>query len=397
MKYRNDKNGNQISQLGYGCMRFTKKGNSIDFDKAEKELLRGIELGINYFDTAYIYSGSEELLGKIFSKNNVREKIKIATKLPQYLMRTPEAIDKTFAEELRRLQTDYIDYYLMHMFTDISEWEKLKGLGIEKWIDDHKADGSIKNIGFSYHGDTEMFLKILNAYDWDFCQIQYNYLDEHSQAGRKGLEAAYEKGVPVIIMEPLRGGKLVNIPEDAKQVIKESGKGYSAAELGLRWLWDQPGVTCILSGMNSIEMLEENCRIASEAEPGHFDDKDREVVEEVKKIIKAKEKVGCTACRYCMPCPKGVDIPGNFYYYNLMYAEEKNSARFNFAQSMALREEPCFASQCVECGKCEQHCPQHIAIREKLKEADKALRPLHFKVGMAVARKFILRKAKKTK
>jgi len=397
MKYRNDKNGAPISQLGYGCMRFTRKGNTIDYNKAEKELLRSIELGINYFDTAYIYPGSEELLGKVFSKNNVREKVKIATKLPQYLMRTPEAIDRTFAEELKRLQTDYVDYYLMHMFTDISEWEKLKTMGIEKWIDNHKANGIIKNIGFSYHGDTDMFIKILNAYDWDFCQIQYNYLDEHSQAGRRGLEAAYEKGVPVIIMEPLRGGKLVNIPENAKQVINESGKGYSAAELGLRWLWDQPGVTCILSGMNSVEMIEENCRIASEAEPDHFDDKDREVVEEVKKIIKAKEKVGCTACRYCMPCPKGVDIPGNFYYYNLMYAEGKNSARFNFAQSTALREEPCFASQCIECGKCEQHCPQHIAIREKLKEADKALRPLHFKVGMAIARKFILRKEKKVK
>ena len=397
MKYRNDKNGTPISQLGYGCMRFTKKGNSIDLEKAEKELLRGIELGINYFDTAYIYPGSEEALGKIFAKNNIREKIKIATKLPQYLMRTPEAIDKTFKEEIKRLQTDYIDYYLMHMFTDVAEWEKLKSLGIEQWILDRKADGSIKNVGFSYHGNTDMFIKILNSYDWDFCQIQYNYLDEHSQAGRKGLEAAYEKGVPVIIMEPLRGGKLVNIPEDAKKVIKDKGRNYTPAELGLRWLWDQPGVTCILSGMNSIEMLEENCRIASEADPGHFDETDQEIIEGVKKIIKAKEKVGCTACRYCMPCPKGVDIPGNFYYYNLMYVDGKNSARFDFAQNMAIREEPCFASQCIQCGKCEQHCPQHIAIREKLKEADKALRPLPFKIGMEIARKFILRKGKKLK
>mgnify|MGYP003324935506 CR=1 FL=1 len=280
------------------------------------------------------------------------------------------------------------------MFTDISEWEKLKGLGIEKWIADHKADGSIKNIGFSYHGDTDMFLKILNAYDWDFCQIQYNYLDEHSQAGRRGLEAAQEKGIPVIIMEPLRGGKLVNIPEEAKKVIKNKGREYTPAELGLRWLWDQPGVTCVLSGMNSIEMVEENARIASEAEAGHFDDTDREIVEEVKKIIKAKEKVGCTGCRYCMPCPKGVDIPGTFYYYNLMYIEGKNSARFNFAQTTALREEPCFASQCVGCGKCEQHCPQHLPIREKLKEADQALRPWPIKAGIKLANKFILRKAK---
>lgn len=395
MKYREDKYNNKISQLGYGCMRFTKKGNSIDLEKAEKELLRGIELGINYLDTAYIYPGSEEAVGKILEKNNLRDKVNIATKLPQYLVRTLDAVEKTFKEELSRLRTDYVDYYLMHMFTDISEWEKLKGLGIEKWIADHKADGSIKNIGFSYHGDTDMFLKILNAYDWDFCQIQYNYLDEHSQAGRRGLEAAQEKGIPVIIMEPLRGGKLVNIPEEAKKVIKNKGREYTPAELGLRWLWDQPGVTCVLSGMNSIEMVEENARIASEAEAGHFDDTDREIVEEVKKIIKAKEKVGCTGCRYCMPCPKGVDIPGTFYYYNLMYIEGKNSARFNFAQTTALREEPCFASQCVGCGKCEQHCPQHLPIREKLKEADQALRPWPIKAGIKLANKFILRKAKK--
>lgn len=395
MIYRNDKNGTPISQLGFGCMRFTKKGNAIDYDKAESEVLRAIELGMNYFDTAYIYPGSEEFLGKVISKNNVRDKMYIATKLPQYMMRTPEAIEKTFNEELTRLQTDYVDYYLMHMFTDVAEWEKLKGLGIEQWIADKKASGAIRNIGFSYHGDTDMFIKVLDAYDWDFCQIQYNYLDEHSQAGRRGLEAAYAKGVPVVIMEPLRGGKLVNIPEDAKKVIKDSGRNYSPAELGLRWLWDQPGVTCILSGMNSIEMIEENCRIASEANPGHFDDTDFKLIEDVKAIIKAKEKVGCTACRYCMPCPKGVDIPGNFYYYNLMYIEGKRSARFNFAQSMAIREEPCFASQCVGCGKCEQHCPQHIAIREKLKEADKNLRPVPYKIGMAVARKILLRKAKK--
>lgn len=395
MKYREDKYNNKISQLGYGCMRFTKKGNSIDLEKAEKELLRGIELGINYLDTAYIYPGSEEAVGKILEKNNLRDKVNIATKLPQYLVRTLDAVEKTFKEELSRLRTDYVDYYLMHMFTDISEWEKLKGLGIEKWIADHKADGSIKNIGFSYHGDTDMFLKILNAYDWDFCQIQYNYLDEHSQAGRRGLEAAQEKGIPVIIMEPLRGGKLVNIPEEAKKVIKNKGREYTPAELGLRWLWNQPGVTCVLSGMNSIEMVEENARIASEAEAGHFDDTDREIIEEVKKIIKAKEKVGCTGCRYCMPCPKGVDIPGTFYYYNLMYIEGKNSARFNFAQTTALREEPCFASQCVGCGKCEQHCPQHLPIREKLKEADRALRPWPIKAGIKLANKFILRKAKK--
>ena len=392
MLYRNDKNGNPISQLGYGCMRFSKKGGSIDYEKAEKEVLKAVELGVNYLDTAYIYPGSEECVGRIVKNNNLREKVNIATKLPQYLMKSNAQIEKTFNEELSRLQTDYIDYYLMHMFTDYAEWEHLKTLDIEKWISDKKAEGKIKNIGFSYHGDTDMFLKILNAYDWDFCQIQYNYLDEHSQAGRKGLEAAYEKGIPVIIMEPLRGGKLVNLPDDALKLLKDDPHGYTPAELGLRWLWNQKGVTCILSGMNSVEMVEENIRVAGDATPDSFTEEDYAVVEAVKKIFRERERVGCTGCRYCMPCPKGVDIPGNFYYYNLMYMEGKSSARFGFAQAMGMRAEPGFASQCIGCGKCEKHCPQHINIREKLKEADKELRPLPYKVGINVARSFMIKK-----
>lgn len=393
MKYRQDKYGNQISQLGYGCMRFTKKGGSADYEKAEAEVLRAIELGVNYFDTAYIYPGNEECLGKILANNHVREKINIATKLPQYMIKTKAAIDKTFEEELRRLRTDYIDYYLMHMFTDIQEWENIKALGIEDWIKEHKANGSIRQIGFSYHGDTDMFLKILDAYDWDFCQIQYNYMDEHSQAGRKGLMAAAEKGIPVIIMEPLRGGKLVNqLPEEALTLMKDSERAYSAAEWGLRWLWDQPEVTCILSGMNSMEMVEENIRIASDVEAGQFTDSDFELIENVKNIIRQKEKVGCTGCRYCMPCPKGVDIPGIFHYYNLTALQKKSSARFEFARNLGIRQEPVFASQCIGCGKCEKHCPQHINIREKLKEADRELRPLPYKIGIDIARRFMVGK-----
>ncbi len=311
MKYRSDRNGVQISQLGYGCMRFSKKGNSINYEKAEKEVLLAIKNGVNYFDTAYVYPGSEECLGRILDENKCRDKVYIATKLPQYIIRSSAAIDKTFNEELVRLRTEYIDYYLMHMFTDYAEWEHLKELGIEEWIAAQKAAGRIRNIGFSYHGETEMFLKILDAYDWDFCQIQYNYLDEHTQAGRRGLQAAAGKGIPVII--------------------------------------------------------------------------------QVKQIIREREKVSCTGCRYCMPCPHGVDIPGNFYYYNLMYMEKKSSARFEFAQNMGLRREPGFASQCIGCGKCEKHCPQHIPIREKLKEADSALRPLPYKAGIYAARKIIVK------
>ena len=392
MRYRKDRYGNEISQLGFGCMRFTKKGTQIDYEKAEREILHAIECGVNYFDTAYAYMGSEECLGRILEENGVRDKVNIATKLPQYLMKSLKAIDKTFREELSRLRTDHVDYYLMHMFTDLSEWERLRSYGIEKWISDRKAEGSIRQIGFSYHGDTEMFLRILNAYDWDFCQVQYNYLDETSQAGRDGVRAAAEKGIPVMIMEPLRGGKLVNLPVGARRELRESGTGFSAAELGLRWLWDQSEVTCVLSGMNSMEMLDENIRIASDAAPGDFTDTHRALIERVIRIIREKEKVGCTGCRYCMPCPKGVDIPGTFYYYNLMYIEgKKTGVRFEYARNVGLQKDPGFASACVRCGKCETHCPQHISIREMLRKADRDLRPLPYRIGIAVARKAMSR------
>lgn len=392
MLYRVNKKQELVSALGYGCMRFSKKGASIDFEKTEKEILRAVELGVNYFDTAYIYPGSEECLGKILEKNNLREKVSIATKLPQYMMKNAEQIEKTFQEELKRLRTTYIDYYLMHMFTDYAEWEHLKEIGILDFIERHKKDGTIKNIGFSYHGETSMFIKIVEAYDWDFCQIQYNYLDEHSQAGRTGLLRAKELGIPVVIMEPLRGGKLVRLPEKAKEKVEKAG--YTPAELGLKWLWNHDAIMCVLSGMNSIEMLEENCKIASSATVNTFTDNEFKLVEDVKKIIKEKEKVGCTGCRYCMPCPKGVNIPGNFYYYNLMYAEKKSSARLEFAQNMGIRLDPGFASQCIGCGKCEKHCPQGLPIREKLKEADKHLRPLWLKIGLNVARKIMIKKKK---
>ncbi|MCQ2516692.1 MAG: aldo/keto reductase [Saccharofermentans sp.] len=396
MLYREDKYGNKISQLGYGCMRFTRKGNSIDYAKAEKEILHAIEGGINYFDTAYLYPGSEETLGKILANNNVRDKVYIATKLPQYMLNNMPAIERTFKEELRRLQTDHIDYYLMHMVTDFHEWEKLKSLGIIDFINEHKKDGSIRQIGFSYHGDTEMFLKVLNDYDWDFCQIQYNYLDENSQAGRKGLEAAHAKGIPVIIMEPLRGGKLVNmLPNNAKDAMKNSSRDYSPAEWSFRWLWDQEGVSVILSGMNSIEMLDENLKIASEAAPNSFTEEDHNTIAEIVKAIRSNEKVGCTGCRYCMPCPKGVDIPGYFYYYNMSAIENKSSAQFGFTQNMALRKEPCFATQCINCGKCKKHCPQHIDIPEELKKADKVLRPPLRKLTNNMMRAVFFRKGSK--
>ena len=392
MQYRNDKHGNKLSVLGYGCMRFTRKGNGIDVDKAEKELMAAYEAGVNYFDTAYIYPGSEAALGEILERNGIRDKVNIATKIPQFMIRNREALDKYFDEQLARMKTTYIDYYLMHHVTDVAMWEKLKAIGVLDWIRGKKESGAIKNIGFSYHGNTENFLKVLGDYDWDFCQVQYNYLDEVSQAGVKGVRAAAERGIPVVIMEPLRGGKLVNmLPRDALKVMKESGRGWSPAEWGLRWLYDQPEVTVVLSGMNSVEMVGENCRTASEALAGHLTEEDRAVLEEVKKNIREKEKVGCTGCRYCMPCPKGVDIPGIFRCYNAMYTESKSQGRFQFAQTVGLTKKPAFATQCVQCGKCEQHCPQSIPIRQKLKEADKALRPLPYKIGIDFARWFMFR------
>jgi predicted aldo/keto reductase-like oxidoreductase len=396
MQYREDRYGNRLSVLGFGCMRFTKKGNSIDIEKAEKEILAAYDAGVNYFDSAYIYPGSEEAIGQIFEKNGIRERVNIATKLPQYMIGSRAALDKYFNEQLSRLRTDYIDYYLMHHMTDVAMWESLKKADIVNWIAEKKASGAIRNIGFSYHGNTDNFLKILNDYDWDFCQIQYNYLDEVAQAGRAGLMAAAQKGMAVMIMEPLRGGKLVNmLPQGALDVMKKSGRGWSPAEWGLRWLYDQKEVTVVLSGMNSLEMVEENCRVASGAEAGHMTEEDFRTLEEVKRQIRAKEKVGCTGCRYCMPCPKGVDIPGIFRCYNAMYTESKSLGRFQFAQTVGLTREPAFASQCVKCGKCEKHCPQNIPIREKLVEADRALRPLPYKIGINFARYFMFRKKRK--
>lgn len=391
MQYRKDRTGNSISVLGYGCMRLSRKGAGIDYDKAEAELMRARELGVNYFDTAYLYPGSEELLGEVLERNNCREEVLIATKLPQYLVRKAPAIDRYFDEELRRLRTDYIDYYLMHLITDVQQWRNLCALGIEDWIARKKAAGQIRNIGFSFHGSTELFLEVLEAYDWDFCQIQYNYLDEHTQAGRRGLQAAAERGIPVIIMEPLRGGKLVDVPAQAREVFAASGRSWSPAEWGLRWLWDQPEVTCVLSGMNSLDMVEENCRVASEARVGELGADDFATLEQVKDAINASMRVGCTGCGYCMPCPQGVDIPALFRCYNHMYTESKREGRSEYWQTVSLRKERAFARQCVGCGKCEKHCPQGIAIREQIRIADRELRPLPWRIAGDVARAWAVR------
>ena len=381
MQYRKDKYGNDISILGYGCMRFTQKAGKTDLDKAEKEVMAAYNAGVNYYDTAYIYVGNEVAVGEIFARNGIREKVNIATKLPHYLAKSIDAVEKMFQEELRRLQTTYIDYYLIHMMNDVKSWERLKTMGIEEWIKDKKDKGIIRQIGFSYHGNSDMFCQVIDCYDWDFCQIQYNYLDEHSQAGRKGLHYAASKGLPVIIMEPLRGGRLVNLlPEKAKKLIADYPVKRTPAEWGFRWLWNQPEVTCVLSGMNSMEMVEENIKNANTSAVGDFTNEDHELLAKVVKEITATTKVGCTGCGYCMPCPKKVDIPGTFAAYNASYAESKHGAFMDYLKCTVLRKDVTAASNCVGCGKCEQHCPQHIEIRKELKNASKELEGPIYKI-----------------
>ena len=374
MQYRADKYGNQLSILGFGCMRFQRKLGNIDYEKAEKQIMLAIEGGVNYFDTAYIYPGSEALLGEVLERNNARDKVYIATKLPHYLIKDRKALDKLFEEELRRLRTDHVDYYLMHMLTDIATWERLKKMGIEEWIAEKRSSGAIRQVGFSYHGNSDMFCRLVDAYDWDFCQIQYNYMDEHSQAGRKGLNHAHAKGLPVVIMEPLRGGKLVNnLPEEAKQIFARYPVRHSPAQWAFRWLWNQPEVTVVLSGMNTDEMVRENVQGASEAKTGELGQQEEAMLRQVVKAINAKMKVGCTGCGYCTSCPAGVDVPGVFAAYNRVYSESKISGIREYFMCTTFRKNHTGASECIGCGKCEKHCPQGLPIRQYLQDAQKEL------------------------
>ena len=394
MLYRQDKRaGLELSGLGFGCMRFPRKGGGFDFEKASELIRAAVGGGVNYLDTAYIYGNSEVTLGKILSTFGLRDKVYIATKMPLFLVRGPGDFDKYFNRQLERLQTDYIDYYLLHMLGDMKVWNKLREFGIENWISLKKSEGKIGGIGFSYHGGREQFPLLLDTYDWDFVQIQYNYMDESNQAGRDGLELAASKDLPVIVMEPLLGGKLTGeLPQNAKDLFTKADPSMTPAEWALRWVWDQPGVTVVLSGMSTMPQLEENMRVAGDAAPGCLNDAKKAVIADVKKTVNASIKVPCTSCGYCMPCPAGVDIPTCFSSYNTIFSYSKWTAMRTHMQNInALGASPRFGSLCKNCGKCETHCPQGIQIQENLKAASKALEPWWFKAASGVFRKITKR------
>ena len=381
---------NDLSILGFGCMRFPKKGRSIDRKEVEREIGYAIAHGINYFDTAYIYPGSEAVLGEVLYKNQWRDQVNIASKMPHFLIKSMEGLDKLFDEQCKRLKTDHIDYYLMHMLPDTKVWDRLCGLGIEDWIREKKERGQIRHIGFSYHGNTENFIKLIDSYDWDFCQVQYNYMDVHSQAGRKGVRYAAGKGIPVIIMEPLRGGRLVNdLPPKARRLFDRAEPKRSPAEWGLRWLWNQPEVSVILSGMNSMDMIKENIRIASDVKAGELTAQDRKLYGRVRRAINEKLKIPCTGCGYCQPCPFGVDIPGSFRCYNVSYTDTFAVGMREYFMCTTMKAKPTNASLCRKCGKCEQHCPQGIPIRARLEDVVKRMENPLYKVGAFITSKMI--------
>lgn len=389
MKYRMDpKTGNQLSILGFGCMRLPKSLGSIDMKKTESIILQAIDQGVNYFDTAYIYGGSEEALGTVLNNHNLRDKIYIATKLPIFSVRTTQDFDKFFSKQLERLQTNTIDYYLMHMIGNLSEWEKLCSLGIEDWIAAKRAAGAIKQIGFSFHGAQDEFLKIIDAYAWDFCQIQYNYSDENYQAGVTGLKKAAEKGMPVIIMEPLLGGKLANgLPKKAVELLRKTNPNLSPAAWALRWLWNQPDVTVVLSGMNERTQVQENIETAVTSSPYMLTKEETDTLQRVHDIFSEANKIPCTACNYCMPCPQNVNIPGCFAAYNASYSMGRQTGIMMYATSSGvMTEKQSGASLCTKCGKCELHCPQKIKIRDNLDDVRRRMEPLWYRWGTSIAR-----------
>ncbi|HUL62395.1 MAG TPA: aldo/keto reductase [Methanocella sp.] len=384
MQYRTMKStGDKLSALGFGCMRFPRRGVGVDADRAVRQVRYAIDHGVNYLDTALLYGSSETIVGKALA-DGYREKVKVATKLPAFQVKTREDMDKLLDVQLQNLNTDHIDYYLFHNLSP-GDWARLKALGAEDFIRKAKADGRIRHIGFSSHNGTLAFKQLIDDFAWDFCQIQYNILDETNQAGKEGLQYAAAKGLGVIVMEPLRGGRLAQAPPKAVQAIwDEAEVRRSPAEWGLRWVWNHPEVTVVLSGMNDERHIEENLRVAGEALPGSLTETELALVKRVKDEYRRLLKVGCTGCHYCIPCPAGVNIPACFEQYNNLALGSPMMAKINYMThvggGLAGSGQKGYASQCKNCKKCVKVCTQHIDIPAELKNVAQAMEGPDMKV-----------------
>ena len=381
MQYRTDpKSGRQLSALGFGCMRFPRGlTGQVDLDKTAALLQSAVERGVNYFDTAYIYGGSEAALGQVFKRcPGLRDKMNLATKLPFHMVKAYEDFGRLLDIQLERLGTDHIDYYLIHNLTAPADWANLCALGAERWVAEQKAAGRVGQVGFSYHGSHADFVPLLEAYAWDFAMIQYNYSDENYQAGRAGLQKAAAMGLPVMVMEPLLGGRLATgLPKKAAALLDKMEPKRSHAAWAMRWLWDQPEVTVVLSGMNTIAQLDDNILTAESAPPGCLTDGERAIYPQVVKIFRESYRIPCTGCNYCMPCPRRVNIPGSFAAYNASYAVDLFTGFAQYTTSSNITDPKFNASarNCTGCGACVKKCPQHIDIPGRLKRVARRLEP----------------------
>lgn len=377
---------NETSLLAFGCMRLPSS-----MKDSEELIVEAVSRGINLFDTAYMYFGNEEKLGRILEKHQLRDKVRIATKCPPYLIKSTEDAEKIFQKELKNLRTTYIDHYLMHMLGDTDTWDRLVSIGMIEWLNDKKNSGQIRKVGFSFHGNTDDFLALIDRWDWDFCMIQYNYVDEHTQAGRKGLKVAHQKNIPVYVMEPLRGGNLtVGLSDVEEQMIRKTGK--TPAELAFGWLYQQPEITGVFSGMSTMEMLLDNVRIVETFKS--FSQEDIKAVEEIRAHIEQSKKVGCTTCFYCMPCPFGVDIPGCFQCYNVSYRDGYRKGFKEYLLTTTFKSKTTNASNCVACGRCEKKCPQKIPIIDALQGVQKRLETPVYRLIRWGCKPFFRRKRK---
>ena len=365
-KRKLEKLGIETSLLGFGCMRFplTSDGK-IDEAEAEKMLDKAMANGVNYYDTAYPYHGgdSEPFVGKALKKYD-RASFYLATKLPVWQVESLEDVDRIFAEQLERLQTEYIDFYLMHAMNK-ERWDKMLEIGCVKRLEELKAEGKIRNLGFSFHDSYEVFEEMLNYRDWDFCQIQLNYMDTNEQAGLKGYKLTEEKQVPLVIMEPIKGGSLAAFADDIMEKFHSVRPGASAASFALRWVGSLPNVKVILSGMSAMEQLDDNLQTFENFEV--LSEKEQQTVKEVVDILNSRVQNGCTGCRYCMPCPAGVNIPGSFKTWNTYHMYQNyNMVKNSWEKEIGENAQP---KNCIKCGKCEAVCPQKISIREDLAKA----------------------------